>query len=225
MGSACWDDAAKALRAAGAEVLTLDLPAHGADTTPVSQTSLAAYVAAVQTAIDGANAPVILVGHSLGGMVISEVAAQHPETIARLVYLAAYLPADGQSLFDLAMTDPDSRIGPSLVINADSTIDVAHDAFPDLFCADCTGDARQALLDGYRAEPAAPLQDKAAVTAASGQVPKTYIHTTQDRVVSPALQDRMIAAATAVDRTASLDASHAAMLAQPQALATILLAQ
>jgi pimeloyl-ACP methyl ester carboxylesterase len=224
MGAAGWDDTAGELRAAGADVVTLDLPAHGADTTPVAQATLAGYRDAVLDTISQQKLPVILVGHSMGGMVITEAAEASPGAIERLVYVAAYLPADGDSLFHLAMSDADSQIGASLQFNGD-TVGIDPTKFPDLFCADCSDAARAELVAGYRVEPGAPLEEMAAVTpGGAGSVPKTYIYTSQDRVVSPALQQRM-SATTPVDRTATLDTSHAAMLSHPHELATLLLAQ
>ena len=87
-------------------------------------------------------------------------------------------------------------------------------AFPDLFCADCSADARAALVASYHPEPGAPLQDKVVIGAGAAGVAKTYIHTSEDRVVSPALQASMVAA-TPFARELVLETSHAAMLSQP----------
>ena len=225
MGEAGWSDVAAELRAADAEVHAIDLPAHGSDPTPPSGASLDAYVASVSAELDAMHRPVVLVGHSMGGVVITQLAEQRPRDIARLVYVAAYVPTNGQSLFDLAMMDTDSQLGPSLEFNSDGTIDVAATAFPGLFCADCSTDASDQLVAGYRTEPSAPLKQPVAITSAgAGSVAKTYVHTSADRVVSPSLQARMVAA-TPMASEITLATSHAAMLAQPHELAVALLHQ
>ncbi len=225
MGATGWEPVADRLRDQGAEVIVPELPAHGRDPAPPGQATLAAYVDRVSAAIDGADRRVLLVGHSMGGVVISAAAEARTADIAALVYVAAYLPQDGQSLFDLAMADDDSQVGDSLVDNGDGTVGIRPDAFPDLFCADCDPDARAALLSGYRDEPVAPLATPVALTAgAYGSLPRTYIGTARDHVVSPSLQSRMIAA-TPVDRELTLDSSHVPMLAAPDALADALLAE
>lgn len=224
MGASGWDDVAAALRADGATVLAPELPAHGADPAAASTATLTGYVDRVSAAIDGADGPVIVVGHSMAGVVISEIAERRPADIARLIYVAAFLPTDGQSLLDLSMMDPDSEIGPHLVFNADGTAGVDPAAFPDLFCADCAPDARAALIGGYRDEPGAPLGEKAALTTAFAGVAKTYIRTANDRVVSPALQTQMLAATPVAD-IVELPTSHAAMLSEPAELAAALLAR
>jgi pimeloyl-ACP methyl ester carboxylesterase len=222
MGAAGWGPVAEELRDHGAAVTVVELPAHGQDATPASAASLAAYVARVGQAIDASGKPVILVGHSMGGIVISQVAERRPADIAKLAYVAAYVPANGQSLLDLATTDQASELGKHLLPREDGTLDVATDAFANLFCADCTEAARASLLAGYRAEPGAPLQTKVALGAAFAAVPKIYLRTTRDLVISPALQSQMIAT-TPMQRTQDLTTSHMPLLSAPTKVAAALL--
>jgi pimeloyl-ACP methyl ester carboxylesterase len=217
-----WDAVAAKLAHEGAEVRTLDLPAHGDDPTPVSGASLRAYVDRVEAELDAAHHRAIVVGHSMGGVVVSQVAAERAADVASVVYLGAFVPQDGQSLLELSMMDTHSQIGPSLVFNNDGTVDVAQAAFPDLFCADCDADARAALVASYRAEPVMPLGEKVSLGGDFASVRKTYIHTGQDRVISPAFQNQMIAA-TPMDREVTLDTSHTAMLDAPDDVAGALL--
>ena len=101
MGGDGWDPVADQLRDAGASVRTFDLPAHGGDQTPVSGATLAGYVERVEAELDAVGEPVILVGHSMAGIVITQVAENRADDIASLVYIGAYVPANGQSLLDL----------------------------------------------------------------------------------------------------------------------------
>jgi pimeloyl-ACP methyl ester carboxylesterase len=225
MDSGGWTDVADRLRDEGATARTFDLPAHGADSTAAGAATLDGYVERVSAEIDAAGPPVILVGHSMAGIVISQLAERRPAEIERLVYIGAYVPANGQSLFDLAMSDADSEIGPHLEFGEDGTIGVAAVAFADLFCGDCDADGKALLAASYQTEPMAPLGTPVALTADGfGSVRKTYFHTTADRVVSPGLQGRM-AAAAAIDREIDLDSSHVPMLSQPDAVAHALLVE
>lgn len=129
----------------------------------------------------------------------------------------------GQSLFDLAMTDADSQVGPQLVFGSDHTIGIKPEAFADLFCADCDAPARVTLQGSYRPEPDAPLATPVTLTAgAFGTVRRGYLRTAQDRVVSPSLQAAMIAA-TPMQRDVTLDTSHVPLLSAPDQLAAALL--
>ena len=70
----CWDLVTTALRAAGHTVVAPDLPGHGDDVTPLAGQTLDAYATRITAEVDAATQPVILVGHSMGGIVISTVA-------------------------------------------------------------------------------------------------------------------------------------------------------
>jgi pimeloyl-ACP methyl ester carboxylesterase len=114
MGSAGWGPVADRLRDEGAEVRTLDLPAHGGDVTAPSAATLGGYVDRVSAELDAAGSRVILVAHSMGGVVISQAADRKPDQVESVVYIAAYVPVNGKSLLDIAMTDADSQVGPNL---------------------------------------------------------------------------------------------------------------
>lgn len=218
-----WDAVRTDLEKAGNNVIVVGLPGHGSDKTPPHTLSIDAYSNAVMDAMATVQTPVILVGHSMAGMVISNVAERMPEKIAKLVYIGAFLPANGQALTDLAYSDPDSKLGPALVPSADQlTIDVKPENLTDLFIADGTP-ADQALVQAnYRAEPAIPFTNKVTLSAERfGAVQKVYVKTLQDVVISPGLQDRMIAAAGITD-VRTVDTSHSPFLAKPTEVSELL---
>lgn len=96
-GKYVWIKTKTLLERTGNTVITLDLPAHGNDQTPVEKVSLESYKQAVVRAV-GERRNVILVGHSFGGIVISAVGEAIPEQIDKLIYTAGYLPRNGESL-------------------------------------------------------------------------------------------------------------------------------
>ena len=97
-GAWCWYKLVPLLQSAGHTVIAPDLPSLGMDRTPLSQVSLDTWVEHICHVVDTASEPVVLVGHSRGGIIISEVAERRSDKIALLVYLAAYLLRDGESL-------------------------------------------------------------------------------------------------------------------------------
>lgn len=223
MGAWAWDDVAAGLREGGATVSAVELPAHGADATPVADATLDAYAARVAGAIDAAGAPVTLVGHSMAGMVITRVAEDDPDSVAALVYVAAYLPGDGQSLFDLAQTDVGSHAGPALIVDeAAGTGALPLDRLEDIFCADCPPAALERLTSSYRDEPLAPLATPVHVSDAGwGSVPSHYIYTTEDNAVSFALQQSMTAGISLAG-SATLETSHSPFLSAPDTVVAAL---
>lgn len=213
MGSWGWSEVAAGLTAQGAAVTSVDLPAHGSDKTAVSAATLDGYVQTVSAAVDAAGQPVVVVGHSMAGMVITATAEKKPASIARLIYLAAYVPKDGQSLQDLANTDADSHIGPVIKIDTTAlTASLPMNSLGDIFCADCDAAHLASLQANYRDEPLVPLGTPVRSSATNwGSVKKYYIYTQQDHAVSPKLQQTMTAGVT-WQSTATLPTSHSPFL-------------
>jgi pimeloyl-ACP methyl ester carboxylesterase len=224
-----WDAVKATLISEGNNVTVVELPGHGSDTTAISAITLNLYATTVINAISKTNGKVILVGHSLGGMVISSVAEQIPAKIEKLVYLSAYLPTSGQSLFDLAGNDAGSALGGSVngtkVLDIDMVhgiIDVLHSQIVNVFIQDGSAQAQNLVLQNYRVEPLIPFVTPVTLTNANfGSVEKVYIKTLQDRVVSPALQDKMIAAGN-VKTVYQLNTSHSSFLVKPDSVAILL---
>jgi len=223
MGAWAWEGVVPRLEDAGHPTVVVELPAHGDDETPVADATLAAYRDQVIAALDGLDGPAALVGHSMGGMVISEVAEARPESITTLVYVAAFLPQSGQSLFDIASTDAESITAMHIVDHGDGTASIDPAWIGEIFCADCSEDQVQSIVDRTRPEPFAPLVTPAALTDdAFGSVHRTYVHTADDLAVSLSAQQAMVAA-TPVDDVRTLATSHSPFLSQPQQLAETIL--
>ncbi|MCE9574843.1 MAG: alpha/beta hydrolase [Deltaproteobacteria bacterium] len=221
-----WDAARPLLEARGYRVVAPDLPGHGDDHTPVVGITLDSYVAAIDAVVTAERAPVVLVGHSMAGMVVTGVAERHPERVARLVLVGAYLPADGDSLEALARTDTDSLVGANMVFAPDySTVSIKPEALPEAICADVPAEIQGTIVAGQKPEPLAPFQGVAHLTAGNfGRVRLDYLSTTKDRAVTPALQRRMIAAHGHVATVVELPTSHLPFVAAPQAFVDALVA-
>jgi pimeloyl-ACP methyl ester carboxylesterase len=186
-----WSEVAQRLEAAGNKVFAPNLPSHGVDETPPEKATLDGYAETVIAIAQSADQPVVLVGHSMAGTVISTVAERNPELVAHLVYLAAFLLPNGQSLYGFTQTSPgmaDSALGPALRPGED-TLGVDPAAFIDVFCADAPADAAKAAAAALRPDPLAPLGTPITITDDRwGSVPRSYIFTSKDRCVSPASQ-------------------------------------
>jgi pimeloyl-ACP methyl ester carboxylesterase len=119
-----WGHVAARLRAAGHEATAVDLPGRpGAPMEPASVT-LDMHRDAVIRVLRALGRPAVLVGHSFAGIVAAAAAEQAPEAVCALVFVAAYLPKNGDSLVSLAQQDPDAKIGPNLRIDHEKAIAV-----------------------------------------------------------------------------------------------------
>ncbi len=223
-GAWAWDDVKSRLEKEGHTVVTVDLPAHGTDTTAFSQVSLQSYTDKVTQALDAQSEPVILVGHSMGGTVISNASEARPDKVKKAVYVAAYLLKDGANLLKTTETDSESQLGANLIFENDgATARVNPDKAADIFCADCSEAQKARILANPVSEPLAPLTQPVKVTDANfGRVPRIYIETAQDRAVGNALQKRMVSE-TPVEQVITMNTGHCPFLSQPDAFTQHLL--
>lgn len=218
-GAWCWYKIVPRLRALGHSVRAIDIPGHGRDWTNPEEITLETYSACILEAIDRAPGPVVVVAHSRGGIPTSHAAEQRHEKISHLVYLAAYLLADGETVLDHVPADPDSLVLPNLYFDPDGHWDMlSAETFEPALYADCSpADVALAHLL-LTPEPAAPSRTPIAISEARyGTIPRTYIELLEDRAVTPALQKRMHSAMPCV-AVRSIAASHSAYFSKPDEL-------
>jgi pimeloyl-ACP methyl ester carboxylesterase len=225
--AACWDRVGPGLRAAGHSVEAIDLPGQGDDPTPVEQITLDRYAQRVCEALAG-GPPAMLVGHSMGGMVITQAAARCPDRIERLVYVAAFLPWDGMSLID--MTQLPEAAGDSvqsnLVVDGDPPVaTMPPEAVREALCH-CADDEAAAWAASIRGrQPVVPFTNPVALdgpdTDAFAALPRAYVTCLQDRAIKPALQRRMLETA-GCDPVIEIDTDHSVWASRPDELAAAL---
>jgi pimeloyl-ACP methyl ester carboxylesterase len=224
-GAWCWEQVEHHLGDLGAASVAVDLPGRSGDPKSIAELTLDSYVDHVVAAIDASPEPVVLVGHSLGGLVISQTAERIPEKISSLVYLCAMLLQDGQSTIDASVNDSDSQLMANISLDeaAAASSVVAASAVRDLFYGDCTMEASDNAARLLVPEPVGPASTPVNVTAERwGSVPRSYIICTQDRAISPAQQRAMIAS-VGVDRVVEMVSSHSPFISQPERLAALLI--
>ncbi|MFQ5814705.1 MAG: alpha/beta fold hydrolase [Anaerolineae bacterium] len=219
-GGWCWEKVVPLLEQAGHKVEALDLPGHGKDKTPIPEISLQAYADSVCRVLDAQSEPVVLVGHSMGGVVISQAAENRPEKIRTLVYVCAFLLRSGESLLQLAEGDTESSALPNLITAEDeSYITVRDEAIKELFYGDCADEDVRRAKSLLVPQAAAPFATPVNTTDEDfGRIPRVYIQCLRDRAISPSLQKRMYTALPC-HRVISMDTSHSPFLSAPEELA------
>jgi pimeloyl-ACP methyl ester carboxylesterase len=219
-----WKQVKVLLENKGYKVVSVELPGLGTDMTAPAGVTLDTYRDKVVAAIKAEQGQIILVGHSMGGMVISAAAEAVPEKISRLIYVGAFVPKSGQSLMDIASADKESQLGPLLAPDSPVTIAIKDSSkITEVFCADATEAIKQALLNKYRPDPLIPFASPVALTAARfGATAKSYIRTTHDLAVGLALQNQMIKDASIAD-VHDIASSHCPHLSKPTELTVLLI--
>ncbi|QMW01582.1 alpha/beta fold hydrolase [Spirosoma foliorum] len=223
--ASAWDAVAPLLKAQGDEVITVNLAGHGKDTTSFAGITLQTYVDQVKAAI-GTRTNVVLVGHSFAGLVISQVAEEIPSQIKKLIYLAAALPHDGDSLLGLAKGDPASHIGKFLTVDKEhGAAIIAKEGVADIFAADAPQQVQEYIAATIKAEPLVPLATPVQLTDKNfGSIRKVYIHTENDHAISYPAQQYMVKNSK-VDNVYTLQSSHTPFISMPDKLAAILIAE
>ena len=179
--------------------------------------SLAGDVAATRAVIDAQSKPVILVGHSYGGAVVTE-AGNHPK-VTGLVYVTAFAPDAGESVTSLIANPPPGAPVPPILPPQNGFLALDKSKFAASFAADVTPDKAAFMADS---------QVPWAVEAASGKVttpawkakPSWYLVATQEKMIPPDAQRQMSkrAGSTVVEAKGS----HAIYVSQPEAVARLI---
>jgi pimeloyl-ACP methyl ester carboxylesterase len=177
-----------------------------------STSSLSADVAATRLTIDAQGGPVVLVGHSYGGAVITAAGTHHK--VAALVYLAAFVPDQGESVQALG-GNPDAP-GSPIIRAADGSMFQNRATFHTSFCADLSAEDAGFLADsqvpwGYDA------MTEPVTKPAWRDKPNWYLIATEDRMISVSAQRAMAQRARAT--MTEVAASHAVYMSQPRAVA------
>jgi pimeloyl-ACP methyl ester carboxylesterase len=214
--SASWNDVIDTLESAEHTVIAAANPLR----------DLAADAASVADLVRSVEGPVLLVAHSYGGAVMSNVPADAGE-ITGLVYVNAFAPDSGESAFSLAGMFPGSTLGDVLrpVPRGDGTTDlyILRDRFHEQFCADVPEELAARMEATQR-----PVTQEA-LFASSGErplwreLPCWFLIGEEDRNIPPELQRFMAERANARRTIEIPGASHAIAVSQPQATANLIL--
>jgi pimeloyl-ACP methyl ester carboxylesterase len=179
--------------------------------------SLTDDVAATHRAIDAAKGPVILVGHSWAGAVITQ-AGDDPKVKA-LVYVAAFAPDVGMSVNDLGKGAPPPAWQKTVVVSKDGYITLPVDSVTDNFAQDLPKSQARILAAIQGPTAARAFDDKLSV-AAWRDKPCWYIVSKQDRMIAPDAERAMAHMIKA--RVTEIDSSHVPMLSQPDKVTTVI---
>ena len=200
-----WDKVIPLLEKRGFHVTAVHLPF----------TTLADDVAAVRRAVDLQDGPVLLVGHSYGGAVITQ-AGNDPKVVS-LVYVAAFAPDSGQSAGDLNGEYPPTPGAKQFRPDTTGFLRLTDNGIAEDFAQDVSP-AEKELLAATQGETSGPNELAAKVTTAAWrEKPSFYIVADRDRMISPELEQKMAERMHAT--TIHISSSHAVMLSHPREVA------
>ena len=202
-----WDEVYKILRKDGYQVSIVQNPT----------TSLADDVAATRRVIAEQKSPVVLVGHSYGGVVITE-AGTDPR-VASLVYIAAFAPDRGESVAALIKDPAPGAPVPPILPPQDGFLLLDKAKFPEAFAGDLPKDKAEFMANSQMPWGVAALNG-AVTEPAWRSKPTWYLVATDDKMIPPAAQQLMSKRAGA--QVVETKGSHAVYVSQPDAVARVI---
>jgi pimeloyl-ACP methyl ester carboxylesterase len=225
-GAWAWGLLTERLEAAGHTVETLDLPGSGEDHTPVAEVTLDACAGRLCDVLRTREEPAIVVPNSMGGVVTTQAAARCPERVASIVYVAAFVPADGESLLDLTglPEGADDQVQANIVVDGDPPVATMPDeASVDAMYACCSEDVAAWAVEHQRPQPVAPFATPVSLDAgeAFDAIPRSYVLCKRDRAIPPALQ-RLMLERVGCENVIELDTDHSPHLSATTELAEVL---
>lgn len=180
-------------------------------------TSLAEDAERTRKMVAQQKGPVLLIGHSYGGAVISE-AGDQPNVVG-LVYIAAFAPDAGESPGGITAKNPPVAAA-NLAPDSDGYLWIKRDKFHESFCQDLAADEALVMAVTQKAPLASTFEDK--VTApAWKKKPTWYQISSQDRMISPDNQ-KWMSGRLGAKKIITLEASHASLASQPDAVISLI---
>jgi pimeloyl-ACP methyl ester carboxylesterase len=229
----CFQKIANLLAAKGYPALTPDLTSHGFDPAPYdSIANMEQYAAPVEEILQKAQAPIVLVGHSMGGVTLSYLGEKYPEKIRALIYLCAFMVPNGKRALDYVLLNEKipqaaelfkivSQVNEGRGLKLDLTDRALVKA---AFYGGCSDhDISIAANNLLAIQTTVPDSHISAVTAQRyGTLRRVYIECTDDKAIPIETQRRMIEEAPGA-KVVTLQTSHSPFFSQPGALARVLM--
>ena len=229
-GAWAWERVTPELEAKGFVCHPVDMPGNGNgdDRTPPEDVSLDLYMRFLSTALDDIGEKVVIVGHSSGGIIASQLAETESHRVRAIIYIAGMMLPSGMSFADvvaeLTPSHPEvAGITPYLEWSADGeTSTVIEGAARKIFFQDAPPDVADAAAAKLKPHPQRGRAIKATLTDARfGQIPRAYIEASLDQSVVLAAQRRMQELLPGAARY-SISTGHAPMVSRPKELAEII---
>jgi len=224
-GAWIWETLMKRLERDGHSVEAFDMPGLGEDHTPISECTLDTCATRVCSALASGSGPAIVVAHSMGGIISTQAATRCLERIAAVIYVAAFIPNDGQSLLALTKLPEGAgdQVQANIVIEGDPPVASMPAAASRQALYGCCSDEVVAwAIARQRPQPVAPFATPVSIPAGALQGLRRYaVLCLQDRAMQPALLRRMIAENPCAE-VVELDTDHTPQLSMASELADAL---
>ncbi len=217
-----WHKVIPLLEKQGHKAIAIDLPGMGRDKTPIYTIKMKETVEKICHLIDSIDEPVILVGHSKNGIMISQAAEYRPHKIEKLVYLAAYLIPNGKTQREYSIQDTEGVLKPYVTLHKELNASTLQSKiYKEGLYHDCEDDITELAKLLLSHEPIESGMTPLQLTDENyGSVPRYYIECTEDKAVTPFIQRKMYTELPC-QKVFSMATSHSPFFSAPQELSDI----
>jgi carboxypeptidase C (cathepsin A) len=222
-GSWCWQKIIPFIQSSGHRAIAPDIDWNNSNSILTTHSYSPTYVDNLCNLIRKLEKKIILVGHSMGGVVISQIAEIIPEHIDLLVYISGFLLANGQCVNDTESLMSDSLIQPHLKLSRDkNNILLPTSKLREGFYSDCSSEDYKFSLSNICPQPITSFTSPIQVSNNRfGKISRTYIECLQDMAI-PLSAQRIMHNSMGCNTVHSLNSSHAPFLSQTKALSKLL---
>jgi len=223
-GAWSWEATKRIMEQSGAKVITFDLPGHGNDKTAIPQVTFDSYVEKVKDEITKVNASVILVGHSLAGYIVSKVAEDMPNSIEKLVFIAAMIPNNQKTVFDTLKEDAGSELLQNLIFAEDqSWATVSEETLKNVVYNGATNEQIMKAAPQLVRQATQPFFVPVTTTENNfGKIDKTFIVCEKDKMLSASAQKELVKTINCT-KEISINTGHIPHVENPEILAESIL--
>jgi pimeloyl-ACP methyl ester carboxylesterase len=223
-GPWCWKKLIPLIESKGGKVIAPEIDWNNNNSVSLNDETTPAYIEDICKQIRMIGKPAVLVGHSMGGVVISQIAEVIPEHILLLVYISGFLLANDQCVNDTETLMTGSLIQPRLKLSKDKkNILVPTSILREGFYSDCSDDDYHFALSNICPQPVASFITPIKISQERfGKVPRIYIECLQDKAIPISAQKKM-QRDFECNHVHTLESSHTPFFSKTTALYEILL--
>ena len=191
-GGWCWYKIEYLLKSNHIDYTTPDLPGHGNDQTPLYEITLEKYVASIRNIIKRTDKNIVLIGHSMGGFIASQVVEYEYKKIDKIIYIASLVPKHNETVLSLLKKDKKSKLMQNSIVSNDNIyVELESSKIDDILFNHCSSEDIEFGKSKLCKQAILPMNTPIVLTKKFKQIPKYYIKTLYDHSISIEFQNEI----------------------------------
>lgn len=191
-GGWCWNKIEGLLKSNNIDYETPDLPGHGNDKTPLSEITFEKYVESIRDIIKNTDKKIVLIGHSMGGFIASQVAELEYKKIDKIIYIASLIPKNNETILSLLKKDKKSKLLKYSILSKDKlSVELNLSKMDEILYNNCSFEDIEFGKSKLCKQATFPFNTPIKLTEEFKKIPKYYIKTLYDNSISIEFQNKL----------------------------------